>query len=127
MFKEEFAIDAPSTSEVEHKEFGRTTKSKAHSQNHRSILDVDLHLDAFMQHTGGLTNHEKVVLQMNEAKKALAIARSEKYKYLHLIHGKGSGKLRLELHEWLNHQNVLDYYDMDISGNRSGVTEVRLF
>ncbi len=64
---------------------------------------------------------------MAEAKSALAKAKGKKFKYLHLIHGKGSGKLREELHLWLNHQNVVDYYDMDISGNRSGVTEVRLF
>ena len=125
--KEDISIDTPSASQVEMKEGGNKLASKPHSKNHISKLEVDLHLDAFLDHTRGLTNYEKVTLQMAEAKKALAKAKGQKYKYLHLIHGKGSGKLRQELHEWLNHQNVVDYYDMDISGNRSGVTEVRLF
>ena len=125
--KEDISIGSPSNLEVELKEHNSNRSSKPHSKNHISKLEVDLHLDAFMHHTRGLSNYDKVVLQLKEAKKALAKARNQKFKYLHLIHGKGSGKLREELHLWLNHQNVVDYYDMDISGNRSGVTEVRLF
>lgn len=125
--KEDVFIDTPSASQVDMKERGNTPASKPHSKNHISKLEVDLHLYAFLDHTRGLTNYEKIILQMAEARKALAKAKEQKYKYLHLIHGKGSGKLRQELHEWLNHQNVVDYYDIDISGNRSGVTEVRLF
>lgn len=125
--KVDISVDVPSFSQVEMKERGNKLASKPHSKNHISKLEVDLHLDAFLDQTRGLTNHDKVLLQMAQAKKALATAKGHKYKYLHLIHGKGSGKLRQELHDWLNHQNVIDYYDIDISGNRSGVTEVRLF
>jgi len=125
--KEEVYVDVVSLREIEIKEGSGKSSSKPHSKNHISKLEVDLHLDAFMEQTRGLTNHEKIILQMAEAKRALAKAKSKKFKYLHLIHGKGSGKLREELHLWLNHQNVVDYYDIDISGNRSGVTEVRLF
>ena len=125
--KEEISIQAPTNSEVQVKESGSVFSSKPHSKNHISKLEVDLHLDVFMNNTRGLTNHEKVQLQLKEAKAALYKARKEKFRYLHLIHGKGSGKLRQDLHEWLNHQDIVDFYDIDISGNRSGVTEVRLF
>ena len=101
--------------------------SRPHSKNHQSKLEVDLHLHNLTDYTGGMSNHEKVLLQLKAAKNALAEARHKKFKYLHLIHGKGSGKLRQELHHWLAKQNVVDFYDMDISGNRSGVTEVQLF
>ena len=125
--KEEIQVNSISSRAIEIKEGSGKASSKQHSKNHISKFEVDLHLDAFMEHTRGLTKHEKVTFQMAEAKSALAKAKGKKFKYLHLIHGKGSGKLREELHLWLNHQNVVDYYDMDISGNRSGVTEVRLF
>ena len=120
--KEDISIDAVSIDIIEIKESKQKGASKPHSNNHRSVLKRDLHLHVILDNTRGLTNHEKVMIQLKEAKKALLEARSKKYKYLHLIHGKGSGKLRQELHDWLYKQSVVDFYDMDISGNRSGVT-----
>ena len=127
ILKEEIHVDIVSQREIEIKEGSGKFSSKPHSKNHLSRLEVDLHLEAFLDNARGLSNHDKVELQLKEARKAFAKAKREKFKYLQLIHGKGSGKLRQELHIWLNHQDVVDFYDIDISGNRSGVTEVRLF
>ena len=62
--KEEVYVDAVSLREIEIKEGSGKSSSKPHSKNHISKLEVDLHLDAFMEQTRGLTNHEKIILQM---------------------------------------------------------------
>ena len=118
---------AVSYHDVSKKEGSGKIKSVKHSKRHLEKLEVDLHLHTFMQSTRGFTNHEKVLAQMGEARKAFASATAGKYKYLRLIHGKGSGKLRNELWQWLRHKNVVDFYDIDISGEKSGVTEVQMY
>jgi dsDNA-specific endonuclease/ATPase MutS2 len=101
--------------------------SKPHSKNHEKAYEVDLHLHNLIENSLNMTNHEKVIIQLNAAKNAYQKAKAKRFKYLKLIHGKGSGKLRSELHQWLRSIQVLDFYDIDISGNQSGVTEVRMF
>ncbi len=113
--------------DISKKENSSTIRSKKHSKRHLEKLEVDLHLHAFTENIRGFTNHEKVLAQMGEARRAFASAVAGKYKYLRLIHGKGSGKLRNELWQWLSHKNVVDFYDIDISGEKSGVTEVQLY
>ena len=46
--KEEVNIATPSNAEVEIKEKGASRSSKPHSKNHLSRLEVDLHLEAFL-------------------------------------------------------------------------------
>lgn len=102
-------------------------KSQKASKRFKEKLEVDLHLHHLIDNDRGLDNYQKIQIQKRAAQDALNRARLGGYKYCVLIHGKGSGKLRTELWNWLSHQKVVDFYDMDISIGKSGITEVQLF
>ncbi|ARN77325.1 hypothetical protein BST97_04635 [Nonlabens spongiae] len=85
---------------------------------------VDLHLHEVVSHTSNMTNHEKVVAQLDRAKSALEEAESKRIKKVILIHGVGKGKLKKELHHFLNGKTSINYHDADYKRFGYGATEV---
>ena len=101
--------------------------SKPSKAKDKSKLEVDLHAGLLIGNTAGLSNHEIVLLQLAEAKNAIDKARMQKINKVILIHGKGSGKLRSEIHKMLSHLDNLEYYDAEYRLYSHGATEIRLF
>ena len=98
----------------------------ANTQKHNNPekLIVDLHLHEVVSYTSNMTNHEKVLAQLDRAKSALEEAESKRIKKVILIHGVGKGKLKKELHHFLNGKTNINYYDADYRRFGQGATEV---
>lgn len=101
--------------------------SKKHRKNHQERWFVDLHLHELIDNDRGLTNFQKLRIQLNQAEKKLQQARKNKVRFLVIIHGKGTGKLRSEIRKWLSKQDVMSYYDGDYDQQYPGTTEVQLY
>jgi hypothetical protein len=56
--------------------------------------EVDLHLEAFIRNTSGLSNENMVQLSLKRMRDALDNAIERGYTEIHFIHGNGTGSLR---------------------------------
>ncbi len=101
----------------------RSVKSKRKKEKHV----VDLHAGVILESLAGLTNHQILIKQLEEAKDALIEARKNKMNYVVLIHGKGKGRLKEELHLFLNSVERIEYYDAEFRLYSGGATEVKLY
>ena len=105
----------------------RPKVSKAHKTNKKKQwLEVDLHAGILLGKTTGWSNHEILTEQLKVARQTLGHARASGYNYCVLIHGKGKGRLREELHKMLSQQPKLEFYDAEFKSYSGGATEVRL-
>ncbi len=87
-------------------------------------LIVDLHLHEVVAYATNMSNHEKVIAQLDRAKSALEEAESKRVKKVILIHGVGKGKLKKELRRFLNGKANINVHDADYSRFGYGATEV---
>jgi len=60
----------------------------------KNIMEVDLHLRAFMRNTSGLSSEDMLELSIERMKEALGKAFSTNYKEIRFIHGQGKGLLK---------------------------------
>jgi len=112
---------------VPKKETGGSKKSLPHIKNQKkNVLEVDLHAGVLLGTTTGMTNHEILIEQLHHGRVSIEKARQSGYNHVVLIHGKGSGKLRQELHHMLAGMDRLTYYDASFADYSSGATEVFL-
>ena len=71
-----------------------------------SIPEIDLHLNAFMRNTSGLSNEDMVQLSLERMRTALDKAIEQGQREIRFIHGHGSGTLRDRVyHELRVYQN----------------------
>jgi hypothetical protein len=102
-------------------------KSQPHIRNQKkSYVEYDLHAGVLLGSTAGMSNHEILTEQLAFAKEMLEKARRNNDMYVVLIHGKGKGRLRSELHKLLAGMDKLDFYDADFRTYNLGATEVHL-
>lgn len=66
-----------------------------------SIQEVDLHLQAFMRNTSGLSNEHMVQLSLERMRTALDKAIERKHQEIRFIHGHGTGVLRDRVYQEL--------------------------
>jgi dsDNA-specific endonuclease/ATPase MutS2 len=92
-----------------------------------NALVIDLHIHEFLENDRYMTSFEKLSAQLNRAIIKLEKARSEKIPKLVFIHGVGKGVLKERLHELLNAQPDLEYYDASFSKYGKGATEVKIY
>ena len=100
--------------------------SKKHSKAHKSRRIVDLHLHELLENTVGMSNFQKLSYQVEFAKTKINEAQKQRVRFVVLIHGKGTGKLRGEIRKMLNALNIVDYYDVSLE-HISGATEVQVY
>ena len=122
---QEIQIDAKELAAIRKAELNpRKLYRKKAADNRR---EIDLHIHELLETTRGMSKHALYEFQMGTAQEALFEARRSGIKFLVLIHGKGKGKLRQGLMEWLETQERLAFYDASYAKYGGGALEVQLF
>lgn len=98
-------------------------RAKAHAPEY---LEVDLHFDALVDFPKNFSAHEKLQMQLNEARKTIEKARRGGIKKVILIHGLGQGRLREEIYTLLERMDRISFYDASYARYGKGATEVQL-
>lgn len=105
----------------------RSQKKKSKPQKKRNVLELDLHATVLLENTAGMSKHEILLEQISQAKGAVLNARKQGYTHVVLIHGKGTGRLKTELHNMLRQLDRIQYYDAEYFKFSTGATEVKVF
>lgn len=106
-------------------------KLKAQIVEHRlKSFEIDLHIEELIDDHSNMTNHEILTKQMTACKGFIQNALGRNMNKVVLIHGKGEGVLKSEIHSFLNklrnYNGVnLEYHDASYSEyGMGGATEV---
>ena len=115
-----------SISKEQLKEFGIKNKEIKHRprierkpQQLSAILEVDLHINALLDTTVGMSNADMLTYQLDKFNSVLAENKHRKGQKIVFIHGKGEGVLRSEIMKQLKHK-YRDYYVQDASFREYG-------
>ena len=68
----------------------------------KKLKEVDLHIHELIDDESGMSNHDKLKLQMDKFREEMQNSVKEKYEKVVFIHGVGSGSLKHELRNELN-------------------------
>ena len=101
-------------------------KPKSKSKKGELITEVDLHIHELIDSEKGMSNFEKLSLQLETARKTLESSLAKKHQKIIFIHGRGAGVLKKELINLLSKYPVI-YHDASYSEYGQGATEVILF
>jgi len=96
------------------------SKKKTH------IEEVDLHIHELIDTEHGMSNFDKLSLQLSVARAKLEEAILKKQKRIVFIHGRGDGILKNEVRELFKKYPV-EFYDASYSKYGTGATEVLIF
>ena len=88
-------------------------------QKSQTVLKVDLHIELLTSNYHYLDNFEIVQMQLNECHKKIQQAINSNTSKLIIVHGIGTGVLKLEVHKILKNYNLRFYLSKD-----AGATEV---
>ena len=93
-----------------------------------SIIEIDLHIEELVEHPELLEPYQKLQKQMQCVKDCIADARYRKISTLIFIHGKGTGVLRTELHNYLSSlsDEGVTFCDADFNAYGGGATRVTI-
>jgi hypothetical protein len=89
-------------------------------------LIIDLHSHELIESTSGWTKYEILNYQLDKARQTVNEARRRKVSKVLIIHGKGSGRLKDEVHHMLSRMGGLNYYFADFADGGYGATEVQI-
>lgn len=95
-------------------------KKKTHKE------EVDLHIHELIDTEYGMSNFDKLSLQLRVAREKLEEAILKKQKKIVFIHGRGDGVLKNEVRELFKKYPV-EFYDASYSKYGTGATEVLIF
>lgn len=87
-------------------------------------LIIDLHSHELIQSTAGWTKYEILNHQLDKARETVYEAKRRKVARVLIIHGKGSGRLKDEVHHMLSRIGGLSFYFADFADGGYGATEV---
>jgi dsDNA-specific endonuclease/ATPase MutS2 len=122
--EQQIKIDPKELAAIKHAELHPKKLFRKKAADNRR--EVDLHIHELLETTRGMTKHALYEYQMAAAQDALFEARKSGIKYLVLIHGKGKGKLRAGLMEWLANMERVAFYDASYARYGGGALEVNL-
>jgi hypothetical protein len=94
-----------------------TTKLPVKSMNEIPKYELDLHIEAIIEHTKGLSSADMIQLQLAELNKYLRIAINNFQDKMVIVHGIGKGTLRQEVHRTLKGIHQIESFE---SGWQSG-------
>jgi len=109
---------------VERKDKRREKSAPAAQQIDR--LSIDLHSHELLESTQGMTRYEILNHQLDKASATVREARRRGISKVLIIHGKGTGRLQVEVHELLRKMGGCEFYFADLSEGGYGATEVRI-
>jgi len=109
---------------LEHEEPNRSLKKDSGRKSHET--EVDLHIHELIDAEGGMSNYDKLSLQLETARQKLEAAILKKQKRIVFIHGRGDGVLKKEIRQLLKDYPV-EYHDASYSKYGLGATEVIIF
>jgi hypothetical protein len=89
-------------------------------------LIIDLHSHELIESTSGWTKYEILNHQLDRARETVNEAKRRKVAKVLIIHGKGSGRLKDEVHHMLSRMGGLNYYFADFADGGYGATEVQI-
>lgn len=89
-------------------------------------LIIDLHSHELIESTSGWTKYEILNHQLDKARETVNEAKRRKVAKVLIIHGKGSGRLKNEVHHMLSRMGGLSYYFADFADGGYGATEVQI-
>ena len=90
-----------------------------------AIIEVDLHINALIDNSKGMSNSEMLEVQMDEFRKKLDEAIKNKTKKIVFIHGVGNGVLKMKLrHELSTKYKKLKFQDASFKEYGYGATMV---
>jgi dsDNA-specific endonuclease/ATPase MutS2 len=98
-------------------------KSKAHAKDE---MVVDLHIEKLLEDHYGLTNSEKLDIQVKYFRRKLELAINGHFTKIVFIHGVGNGVLRQTIRDLLRTYEGIQYSDASYDKFGAGATEVRI-
>lgn len=100
------------------------TKDKSIFKNKSQLVwEIDVHIENIVEHFYHLSNYEIINLQLEVCEEIILKAQRMKIRKLIIIHGKGQGVLRNEIHQMLYSFN-LDFKDADYMRYSGGATDI---
>ena len=97
--------------------------SKPHASHER---EIDLHIEALVSDHYGMTNAQKLSVQLDYCQAALERAIKGHIKKIVFIHGVGNGVLRQSIRDILKRYEGIEYSDASYQKYGAGATEVRI-
>jgi len=117
-------INDSSAKDIDIKNLDSKTKFKVKKGSF--IKEIDLHIHELIDSEIGMSNFEKLSLQLKVARKELETAISKKHPKIIFIHGRGAGVLKSELKSLFDKYNV-DFHDASYTEYGQGATEVIIY
>lgn len=112
--------------EKEDKKPNKSIKIKP-KERYQPKMEVDLHLHKLVDNERGMSNFDKLNLQLDTARRQLDFAIRKKIQKIVFIHGVGEGVLKMELESLFSRYNNIKYYEADYKKYGFGATEVYIF
>lgn len=100
-----------------------TTRVKPKAR-YEPTLEVDLHLHHLVDNERGMTNYDKLTIQLDTARQQLEFAIRKRIQKIVFIHGVGEGVLKMELETLFSRYDHVKYYEADYKKYGLGATEV---
>ena len=88
---------------------------------------IDLHIHQLVPNEKGLSNYDKLTIQLDTAKRQLDFAIRKRIQRVVFIHGVGEGVLKVELEYLFRRYDNLRFYDADFQKYGRGATEVYIY
>jgi dsDNA-specific endonuclease/ATPase MutS2 len=96
-------------------------------------FEIDLHIEELIDSHANMTNHEILMKQMSACRNFVQQAIEKSQKRIVLIHGKGEGVLKAEIHTFLHnisahHEVQMEYHDAPYHEyGMGGATEILFY
>ena len=104
----------------------QTKQERFRSKKGTVVKEIDLHIHELIDSEKGMSNYDKLSLQLRTAKNELELAIDKKQQKIIFIHGRGEGVLRNELRA-LCKKYPVSYHDASYTEYGIGATEVLIF
>lgn len=105
----------------------RNTQKIKPKERYQPKLEVDLHLHKLIDNERGMSNFDKLNLQLDTARRQLEFAIKKRIQKVVFIHGIGEGVLKMELETLFSRYDNIKYYDADYKKYGLGATEVYIY
>lgn len=138
LLKDDFVSVTKTESEINPQDLARLTSirefksrskvSKSSKEYLRSLeKEVDLHIEELVDNTGGLSNFEKLNIQLERFEKELDEAIQKNMKKITFIHGVGNGRLKQEITSILKTTRGVTFQDAPYKDYGYGATQVNIY
>jgi dsDNA-specific endonuclease/ATPase MutS2 len=101
-------------------------KTRFKSKKGNMVKEVDLHIHELIDSEKGMSNYDKLSLQLKTVQRELELAIAKRQQKIIFIHGRGEGVLKKEL-RILCSKYPVEYHDASYTEYGMGATEVIIF